>query len=185
MERKRAQLATLEAEETLFRTYWRTLPDKALAWERWPYDVRNYCQTKQIGREMMVQLESRCRDLWEEELLKIVLGRSEVTETSSRERRRTMSTGDVLILLDDVDPQEREALDHWLDEHYGHDIRITDSWGNSLDVWVLVCNTCRPPEDRYEWMKVTSLEYWPRFAPDIRAFLHFELSRYHGLMKRR
>ncbi len=60
------RLADLDAEEALFRTYWRTLPNPALARKKWPYDVRHYCQARQLSAEMMGELEQRCRDLVEE-----------------------------------------------------------------------------------------------------------------------
>ncbi len=53
----------LDTEETLFRTYWKTLPDKALARRTWPSDVRYYCQAKGLGLEVLEELERRCRNL--------------------------------------------------------------------------------------------------------------------------
>ena len=56
-------LADLDAEEALFRVYWRTLLDKPLARRTWPSEVRWYCQQKGLDAETLAELEQRCRDL--------------------------------------------------------------------------------------------------------------------------
>ncbi len=57
------RLATLDAEEALFRTYWKTIPDKTLARRTWPSELRYYCRVKRLGVEVAEDLEKRCRDL--------------------------------------------------------------------------------------------------------------------------
>ncbi len=56
-------LATLDTEEALFRIFWTSLPDKTLARQTWPSDLRYYCRVKRLEVEMMEQLEKRCGDL--------------------------------------------------------------------------------------------------------------------------
>ena len=62
------RLADLDAEEALFRTYWKTIPDKTRARRTWPSELRYYCRVKRLGVEMMHELEKRCPDLREEGL---------------------------------------------------------------------------------------------------------------------
>jgi len=59
-------IASLDEEEALFRLYWRTLPDKVLAWRTWPSEIRRYCEQKGINVDVKAELERRCRDLWED-----------------------------------------------------------------------------------------------------------------------
>ncbi len=59
-------LATLVAEEALFRVYWRSLPDKDLARRAWYSTLKYYCSEKELGPESMEALERRCQDLREE-----------------------------------------------------------------------------------------------------------------------
>lgn len=57
--------ADLDAEEALFRVYWRTLPDKALARRTWPSEVRWYCGQKDLNGWVEEELVWRCEDLVE------------------------------------------------------------------------------------------------------------------------
>ncbi len=57
------RLATLDTEEALFRTYWKTIPDKTRARRTWPSELRYYCRVKRLGVEVAEDLEKRCRDL--------------------------------------------------------------------------------------------------------------------------
>ncbi len=57
--------ADLDAEEALFRMWWRTLPDKGLAQRTWCSTLSWYCQEKGFGPEMLEALKQRLRDLWE------------------------------------------------------------------------------------------------------------------------
>ncbi len=57
-------LADLDAEEALFRLWWRMLPDKNLARRRWRTTLNWYCQEKGFGPETLKALKRRVRDLW-------------------------------------------------------------------------------------------------------------------------
>ena len=57
--------ALVDTEETLFRTYWNTLPDKARARRTWPSEAQWYCQQKGLDVQIMEKLEHRCQDLRE------------------------------------------------------------------------------------------------------------------------
>ncbi len=59
------RLADLDAEEALFRLYWKTLPDKARARRTWPSEAQWYCQQKGLDAQIMEKLEHRCQDLRE------------------------------------------------------------------------------------------------------------------------
>ena len=56
--------AELDAEEALFRVWWRTLPDKNLARRTWHSTLTWYCQEKGFGPETLKALKRRVRDLW-------------------------------------------------------------------------------------------------------------------------
>ncbi len=59
------RLASLDAEEALFRVWWCTLPDKNLARRRWRATLSWYHREKGFGPEMLEALEQRVQDLWE------------------------------------------------------------------------------------------------------------------------
>ncbi len=59
------RFAALDEEEALFRVYWRTLPDKALARRTWPSEVRWYCGQKDLDGWVEEELVRRCEDLRE------------------------------------------------------------------------------------------------------------------------
>ncbi len=59
------RLADLDLEEQLFRLYWSTLPDEALARRMWPAEMEWYCGKKKLPRQIAKGLEERCRDLRE------------------------------------------------------------------------------------------------------------------------
>ncbi len=59
------RLADLDTEEALFRVWWRTLPDLALARKTWRSTLRWYCQEKSLGPETLEALQQRVQDLWE------------------------------------------------------------------------------------------------------------------------
>ncbi len=72
--------ADLDAEEALFRVYWRTLPGKAQARQAWPSEVEWYCRQKGLDAEIVERLERRCRDLGEEGLPNTLKERSGIME---------------------------------------------------------------------------------------------------------
>ena len=55
--------ALLEAEEALFRLWWRTLPDKALARSRWADHVEYYGQSRGLSNALITALMTRAQDL--------------------------------------------------------------------------------------------------------------------------
>ncbi len=58
-------LASLDTEEALFRVWWRTLPDLALARKTWRPTLSWYCQEKSLEPEMRETLQQRVQDLWQ------------------------------------------------------------------------------------------------------------------------
>ncbi len=63
---RQERMASLDEEEALFRVYWRTLTDKALAGRTWPSELRHYCRERDLGPEMLEALERRVREVREE-----------------------------------------------------------------------------------------------------------------------
>ena len=57
--------AELDAEEALFRVWWRTLPDKNLARRTWHSTLTWYCEEKSLELEMQEALQQRVQDLWQ------------------------------------------------------------------------------------------------------------------------
>jgi hypothetical protein len=55
--------ALLEAEETLFRLWWRTLPDQAMAWRAFRQYVAYYCREKGLSLAFEEALVSKVADL--------------------------------------------------------------------------------------------------------------------------
>jgi len=56
-------LAVLEAEEVLFRLWWHTLPNKAMAKENWAAEVAYYGEQIGLNPAFLEALKARVRDL--------------------------------------------------------------------------------------------------------------------------
>ncbi len=57
--------AVLEAEEVLFRLWWRTLPDKTLARQQWAEEVAYYGEQKGLSTSFLDALRARVKGLCE------------------------------------------------------------------------------------------------------------------------
>ncbi len=55
--------AVLEAEEVLFRLWWRTLPNKTMAREDWEAECAYYGEQKGFSRPFLEALKTRVKDL--------------------------------------------------------------------------------------------------------------------------
>lgn len=55
--------ALLQAEETLFRLWWRTLPNKTMAKESWEAEVAYYSAKKGFSEPFLEALKARIGDL--------------------------------------------------------------------------------------------------------------------------
>ncbi len=57
--------ALLEAEEALFRLWWRTLPNKTMARGDWAAEMAYYGRQKRFSEPFLAALKTRVKDLWE------------------------------------------------------------------------------------------------------------------------